>query len=192
MKSQHCYLNTSPHCVYLHDSSNYSLMSLSYATALPVGSSNSRVSSTFQTMWSDLSSLDGPDFVQRGFEQLCQSDDSGLLIFYGSTSFPKNVSLRIFAFHQGIRFAGLPHCLQRMARFLQCFLRHLGSRWISLKGHQCVANPQRFLWVMAPERQLDCRCLSDLAQSSKLTARKNRQPSPLTVFLLFLASDLQL
>ena len=169
-------------------------MSLSYATALPVGSSNSRVSSTFQTMWSDLSSLDGPDFVQRGFcEQLCQSDDSGLLIFYASsTSFPKNVSLRIFAFHQGTRFAGLPHCLQRMARFLQCFPRHLVSRWISLKGHQCVANPQRFLWVMAPGPQLDCRCLSDLALSSKLTGRKSNQPSPLTVFLLFLASDLQL
>ena len=94
-------------CAYLHDSSNYSLMSLSYATALPVGSSNSRVSSTFQTMWSDLSSLDGPDFVQRGFcEQLCQSDDSGLLIFYASsTSFPKNVSLRTFALYQGTSFA---------------------------------------------------------------------------------------
>ena len=82
-------------------------MSLSYATALPVGPSNSRVSSTFQTMWSDLSSLDGPDFVQRGFcEQLCQSDDSGLLIFYASsTSFPKNVSLRTFALYQGTSFA---------------------------------------------------------------------------------------
>ena len=61
-----------------------------------------------------------------------------------------------------------------------------------LEGHQCVANPQRFLWVMAPGPQLDCRCLSDLALSSKLTGRKTNQPPPLTVFLLFLASDLQL
>ena len=174
-------------------------MSLSYATALPVGPSSGRVSSTFQTMWSDLSSLDGPDFVQRGFcEQLCQSDDSGLLIFYASsTSFPKNVSLRTFALYQAsgrkfciVPYTGLPHCLQRMARFLQCFPRHLGSRWISLKGHQCESMCSKPSEVSVGHGSWTA--LSDLALPSKLTGRKSNQPPPLTVFLLFLASDLQL